>query len=112
MVQRKQEAQDFFAGGGADGVADAVILGKGFYFVEVMIEGKVMPAVSVADGEVEFDVKAAQFEQTFVTACGFFSGLFADYCDLRWGEVARVEEVVDARETSQRDSIRDLRCLW
>jgi hypothetical protein len=40
-------------------------------------------------------VEAAQFEQAFVAAPGFLGGFLAHLGDLRGGEVAGVEEVVE-----------------
>lgn len=62
MVEGEQTAQDFLAGGGADGVTDAVVLRQSFDFVEVVAEIQVGPAVGVTDGVVQFAVQAAQFE--------------------------------------------------
>jgi hypothetical protein len=59
--------------------------------------GKVLPVVEVADGEIEFDVKAAQFQQSRVAALGFLDRLLADFSDICWGKVAGVEQVVDVR---------------
>src|ERR1700727_558940 len=50
--------------------------------------GKVLPVVEVADGEIEFDVKAAQFQQSRVPSRGFVVGLLADFGDLLGVEVA------------------------
>jgi len=37
VVQGEQPAEELFAGGGTDGVAEAVVFGEGFDFVEVMV---------------------------------------------------------------------------
>ena len=74
VIERQQAAQDFFAGGGADRVADAVVFGQGFDFVEVVAEVEVLPAVGVADGFVEFAVEAAQFEEALVAALRLLPG--------------------------------------
>ena len=78
MVFGEQAFEDFLAGGGADGVADAVVFGEGFDFDEVVAEVEVGPAVGVADGEVEFAVQAAQFEDALVAGFGFRQRLLAD----------------------------------
>ena len=98
MILGQQALEDFFAGGGADGVADAVVFGEGFDFEEVVAEVEVGPAVGVADGEVEFAVQAAQFEDALVAGFGFRQRLLADLGDFGGGEVAGVEEVVDVGE--------------
>jgi hypothetical protein len=62
VVQGEQPTEEFFSGGGADSVAEAVVFGEGFDFVEVMLQREILPSVGIADGEVEFDVESAQFE--------------------------------------------------
>jgi hypothetical protein len=61
MIQLQQAAKHLFAGGWAYGVTHSVILGQGFHFVEVVVEGQVLPAIGVPDGEVELDMQLAQF---------------------------------------------------
>ena len=52
VVESEEAAEDFFAGSGADGVADSIVFGKGFDFVEGMIELEVMPAIGITNGFV------------------------------------------------------------
>ena len=99
MVFGEQAFENFFAGGGADGVADAVVFGEGFDFDEIVAEVETIQTVSVADGDVEFAVQTAQFEDALETGFGFSNGFLADLGDLGGGEVAAVEQVVDVGET-------------
>lgn len=71
MILRQQPFEDFLAGGGAEGVADAVVFREGFDLVKVVAEIEIGPAVGVADGAVEFPVEAAQVEDTLVASLGF-----------------------------------------
>jgi hypothetical protein len=66
VIEGKQTAQDFLAGHKADCVADAVVLGQGLNFLEVVTQVEDIPAVDVADGFIKFPVQAAQFEATLV----------------------------------------------
>src|SRR5439155_20894750 len=54
VIEGEETAQDFLASRGADRVADTVVLGQGFDFVEVVTQVEVVPAVGVADGFIEF----------------------------------------------------------
>ncbi len=99
MVFGEQALEDFLAGGGADGVADAVVFGEGFDFDEVVAEVEIGPAVGVADGEVEFAVQAAQFEDALIAGFSFRQRLLADASDFGGRKVAGVEQVVDVGET-------------
>ena len=67
MVFAEQALEHHAAGGGADGVAEAVVLGKGLDLVEVVLQIEVVPAVSIADGDVERNMQRAQFEQSLET---------------------------------------------
>lgn len=98
VVFGEQAFEDFFTGGGADGVADAVVFGEGFDFDEVVAEIEVGPAVGVTDGEVDFAVQAAQFEDALIAGFGFQHRLLADAGDFGGREVAGVEQVVDVSE--------------
>ena len=98
MVEGEEALEDLLAGSGADGVADTVVFGKGLDFLEVVTEDEVLPAVGVADGGVESNMQAAEFENAAVTAFGFVSGLLADLDDQGGREVACMEEVVDVGE--------------
>jgi hypothetical protein len=60
VVLCEKPAQQFFASSRASRVTHAVVLGKRVYFMEVVPEIKVLPAVSVADREVELAMQAAQ----------------------------------------------------
>lgn len=66
IVEREQAAQRFFAGGGAYRVADAVVFGQRFDFVEIVAKIEIAPPVSVADHPVKFAVQAAQFQHDAV----------------------------------------------
>lgn len=52
VVEGEEAAEDFLAGGGADGIPDTVVFRQGFDFVEVVVELEALPTVSVADGFV------------------------------------------------------------
>ena len=94
MVLGEQALEHFAARAGADGVADAVVLGEVFNFVEVVRQVEVLPAVSIADGEVECDVQAAKFEKISETAGCSIGVTLRGLPDGRQGQVASVEEVV------------------
>ena len=66
VIKGEQTAQDFLAGHMADCVADAVVLGQGLNFLEVVTQVEDIPAVGVADGFIKFPVQAVQFEDTLV----------------------------------------------
>ena len=78
MIKREQTAQDFFAGGRADRVADAVVFGQGFDFVEVVAEVEGLSPVRVADGFVELAVQAAEFADALVAGFGLICQFLAD----------------------------------
>ena len=59
VVLGEQALEHLAAGSGADGVADAVVLGEGLDFVEAVFQVEVLPAVGIADREVQLDVEAA-----------------------------------------------------
>ena len=59
MVQGEEAAQNFLAGSGADRKADAIILRERFNVLQIVAEVEVPPAISVADGAIEFAVEAA-----------------------------------------------------
>lgn len=40
VVQGQEAFEDLFAGVGADGVADTVVFGKGFDFIEAVVKGE------------------------------------------------------------------------
>ena len=86
VIEGEETAQDFFAGRGADRVADAVIFRQGFDFVEIVAEVKVVPAVSIADSVIEFAVQAAQFEDAMVAGPLLPPGIFCS----PWRPVAGV----------------------
>ena len=88
VVFGEEAFEDFLAGGGADGVADTVVFGEGFDFDEIVAEVEVVPAVGVADGEVEFAVQAAQFEDALVTGFGEIPPRFALPPFAKWGKFA------------------------
>ena len=58
VVLAEQALEHLAAGGGADGVADTVVLGKGLDLVEVVLQVKVLPAVGIANRNVEGHVQA------------------------------------------------------
>jgi hypothetical protein len=49
VVEGEEAAEDFLAGGGADGVADAVVFGQRLYFVEIVVELEVLPTIRITD---------------------------------------------------------------
>ena len=63
MVLAEQVLEHLAGGGGADGVADTVVLVKGLDLVEVVLQVKVLPALGIADRDVEGHVQPPQFEQ-------------------------------------------------
>lgn len=65
-VQGEQSFEDFLAGGWAYCKAEAVVFGEGFEFVEIVAQIEVGPAVGVADGDIEFAVQAAEFEEILI----------------------------------------------
>ena len=95
MIQLQQAAKHLFASGWADGVADPVVFSQGLHFVEVVVEGQVLPALGIPDGEVELDMQPAQFQQSLIAAYGFGSGFLADLSNHRRRQSAGMEEVVD-----------------
>ena len=97
MIEGEEPAEDFFAGGGADGVADTVVLGDVSTSWKSWPRSRSLPAVGIADGEVEFAVEAAEFEQALIPR-RLLLGLLAHFGDFRGREVAGVEEVVDVGE--------------
>jgi len=63
VVFFEQAFEHLAAGGWADGVADTVVLGEGFHFVEAVVEIEVLPAIGIEDRYVECHVQAAEFDQ-------------------------------------------------
>jgi len=61
VVQLKEAFQDFAAGFGVDGEANAVIFGEVIDLVEVVIDVEVGPAVGFEDGVVHLDVEVTEF---------------------------------------------------
>ena len=59
VVLGEQAFKYLAAGCGANGVADAVVLGESFYLVEVVLQFEVLPAVGIAHRGVERDVQSA-----------------------------------------------------
>ena len=59
VIQGEEAAQDFFAGGGANCVANAAVLGKCLDLVEVVTEIEVLPFVGVPNCDVEAAVQPA-----------------------------------------------------
>lgn len=56
MILGEQASEHLAAGGWADGESDAVILGKGFYFVKVVLKIEVLPTIGIADRNIERNV--------------------------------------------------------
>lgn len=98
VVEVEEAGEEFFAGGGGDGVAGAVVFGEGFDFVEVVAEGEVGPAVGVADGVVELDVEVAELPDALESVGGFGGIAFGNFGDLLRCETGGVEEVVGVGE--------------
>ena len=95
MVEGEEAFQEFLAGIGGDGVADTVVFGEGFDFVEVMAEVEVGPAIGGEDGFVQFAVEFTEFEDSLISGFGFLR-FAADLGDDGRGEVTVMEKVVDA----------------
>ena len=66
MVFGEQTLDHFAAGSGANGIADTVVLGEGLDFVEAVLKIEILPAVFIADRDVELDVQAAQLKQGYL----------------------------------------------
>ena len=49
VVFGEQTLEHLASGGGADGIADAVVLGEGLDFVEAVLQVEVLPTVSIAE---------------------------------------------------------------
>ena len=94
VVEGQQAFEDLFAGGGADGVADAVVFRQGFYLVEVVAKVEIGPAVGVTDDVVELAMQVAQFEDALETGSGFFWGFLANLGDVLGGKVTAMKEIV------------------
>ena len=69
VVELQETGEEFFAGGGGDGVAGAVVVGEGFDLVEVVAEvdggavgAGLAPAVGGEDGLIEIAVEVAEVE--------------------------------------------------
>ena len=56
VVFYEESTEDFASGGGADRIADTIVLGKGLDLVEVVLQVQVLPTVGIANREVEVDV--------------------------------------------------------
>ena len=63
MVEGEEAAEEFLSGGGADGVADAVVFGERLDFVEVVAEGDLArPTVGGEHGFVQLAVQGAELQ--------------------------------------------------
>lgn len=94
MVEGKEAAQDFFARVGTDRVADAVVFGQVFEFVEVVIKTNVGPAVGGEDGLVHLSMEGVEFEKALISSLSFIR-FAADLDDQSGSEIAGVKEIVD-----------------
>ena len=70
VVFGEQTLEHLASGGGAEGIADAVVLGEGLDFVEAVLQVEVLPTVGVANREVQLDMQAAQLDQVVKTSSG------------------------------------------
>ena len=95
VVEGEEAAEEFFARGGADGVADAVVFGERLDLVVVVAEGDLAgPAVGGEHGFVQFAVQGAELQDARVAGLGF-GGLLAHAGDFVGGEFAVVEKVIN-----------------
>ena len=102
VVLAEQVLEHLAAGGGADGVADTVVLVKGLDLAEVVIQVKVLPALGIADRDVEGHVQPPQFEQGLESRGGCGDVLLRNPGDPLRREDGGVEEVVDLAQAGRR----------
>ena len=94
MVFGKQAHEHLAAGGGADGVTVAVLFREGLDLVEVVFKVNILPAVGIANRDIECDVQPAQFEEGFQAGSGGAGILLRNLGDHLGRQVTGVEKVV------------------
>ena len=59
VILSEQTLEYLATGGWTEGVSDAVVLGESLHFVKAVLKVEILPAIGIADLDVERDVQAA-----------------------------------------------------